>query len=137
MMGGIRLGRHDDPAGLLVQSMDNARAPGRPDGAQIIATVEQEGMRESVISGAFPGVNHHPGWLVDHDKVLVLVNNLERYLNRSQAGHRFRSEIEEEDVTGKKFLLGLDQLAVLRSDLSSFNGSLNRPPADFGKVAGQ
>ncbi len=76
--------RHHHKAGcILVQSVDNAGAQDAIYSRKIRA-VEQKRVYQSMGVVARRRMNHHPRFLVDHQKIGVFIDYLQRYVFRLQ-----------------------------------------------------
>ena len=85
-MGGFRLCTHHDARGQLVEPVHNAGALDPADAGQLTLTVMQKRIDERARPAARGGMHRHASWLVDHNQVCVLVQDVERdvlWLRRS------------------------------------------------------
>ncbi len=76
-MGAVVLGDHHDAARILVEAMNDAGAADSAYARQAIATMIYKGIDQRSRPVAVAGVNDEPGGLVDHDEIVVLVENVE------------------------------------------------------------
>ncbi len=104
------LGDHQQSAGILIQPMHNART--RHDGKR--RGVMEQGVEQRAVGVAAARMHHQPGCLVDHEYLLVLVQDHERNLLRSK---RARSDI--------RFCAQLDTLAAPNLVLGRSAGSVD------------
>lgn len=72
----VILGHHDGPRGVLVQPMHDPRPLDPPDAGEL-GTMGQKRIDEGTRSIAWAGMHHHARSLVDHQKMLVLIEDSE------------------------------------------------------------
>ena len=90
-MGGIGLGRHQNPGGFQIEAMDDAGPLGTPAGGKFSGAVMQERGGEGAGRATGAGMNGQTGGLVQDDYVVVFVQNVERdglglHMSRSRGG---------------------------------------------------
>ena len=77
-MRGISFGRHHNAACVLVEPMDNARALFPANAGQRIAAMGDERVDERCLTIAGSRMHHHAGRFVQHDELVVFVQNIQR-----------------------------------------------------------
>ena len=77
-VGGIVLGHYHEPAGVLVETMDDARPADPADSRQAGAAMGEKGVYQRSAAMPWCGVNDQAGRLVDHQEVGVLVDDPKR-----------------------------------------------------------
>ena len=77
LVGGVVLGHHHDPRGVLVEPMDDARPAHAADARQAVAAMGQQGVDQGVVGIAGRGMDDQPGRLVQHQQVGILVEDIE------------------------------------------------------------
>jgi 4-hydroxy-3-methylbut-2-en-1-yl diphosphate synthase IspG/GcpE len=82
----FRLGGDHHPGRIAVQSMHNTRALDAADPLQAIAAMKQQGIDQRAIGRTGSRMNHHAHRLVDHDQLVVLVEDIERDILRMRLG---------------------------------------------------
>jgi len=96
----VILGHDDATAGLLVETVDNARTMFFRSGREGDAVV-QEGIDESTLLVSCSDMNNHSCWFVDHDQIIILVKDLKRNVLRTGSCGRFgRLFHDDEDIAG-------------------------------------
>ena len=82
----VVLGHHDQPAGLFIEPMHDAGAQVAAGRRKRLEAIEQRVDQRSAVARVFilprPGMNHHPGRLVDHRQVGVLERHIQRNVFR-------------------------------------------------------
>jgi hypothetical protein len=76
-IGLLMLGDEQHPGGLLVQAVHQAR-PQHPSDPLQIRTMSQDGVDQGAGGMPRPGMHDHPGRLVDHQDVGVLIEDVQR-----------------------------------------------------------
>ena len=137
-----RLGDEQQTRGVLVDTVDEA------DGRvvyvnflifafshfRILLEVPGEGMEEGVFVVAVTGMNDQTGRLVDHEQVVVLIDDVERYvLRRDGVVMRFVVEQHLNDITGFDAVVGGHGLAV-DPHITRIRGRLDTVAARVGHV---
>ena len=78
LMGAVGLGRDDQAGGILVDAVDDAGPGDAADPRQAAAAMVEQGVDQRAVEIARRRVDDEPGGLVDHDQMLVLVDDGER-----------------------------------------------------------
>jgi len=109
----------------------------RPEGSTLIGklwAVCEKTMNQGPFRMAGPRMDHHSGSLVDHQKIIILEENIE--------GHRFGyqssrcldgGEVNSNSVTRTEFLTGLGQPAI-DQHLACFDNGLERTAGIIDKL---
>jgi len=84
VMGSVTLGHDDDPAGFLVESVDDAGTSGSANRTQVVSAMVEESVDEGVVSSAVARVNDHARGLVDNNEVFVLVKDIKGQFDWTQ-----------------------------------------------------
>ena len=77
-MGGVGLGGHHQPAGQLVEPVDDPRPADAPDPRKAGAAMGDQGVDQRPLRVPWRGVDHQAGLFVEHHHVLVLVDDRQR-----------------------------------------------------------
>ena len=74
--------------------MNNARTNHTVDGRKAPGTVIQQCVHKRALLISRCRMHHHTAWLVDHQKIVIFINNLQRYVLRL-CMHRLRRRNDE------------------------------------------
>ncbi len=85
-MRGLGLGDHDQPAGILVEAMHDARPAHAPDPGEARAAVSDQGIDKGPVRVAGGGMDDEPGGLVDDNQMCILETDIERHRLRRRRG---------------------------------------------------
>ncbi len=97
-VGPVVFRNHHQARCAAVESMDDTRAKGAADAAQIVYVVEQcVDERTRGMTGG--GVNHHTRWLVDNEKVGVVVHDVDIQSFGLGSGGDRRRDFEGDPIT--------------------------------------
>ena len=77
-VGGVGLGHHHQAAGVLVEPVHDARPLDAADAGEAVAAMGDQRVDQRAGGVAGGRMHHQPGWLVDDDEVVVLVDDVER-----------------------------------------------------------
>ena len=95
-MRAIVLGDHQEAARVLVEPVHDARPPHAADARQAVAAMGDERVDERAARMPRRRMHDEPGRLVDHDEVVVLVDDRERDRLRLRLGRRGRRHDERD-----------------------------------------
>ena len=140
-MGGVGLGDDHEAGGVFVEPMDNPGAPDPADPRETVAAARDQRVDEGAAGMAGRGMDDEPGRLVDDDKMLVLVDDVERQIlpDHGRIGWRRRLENDprafgeaERRIARRRAvdldLAGLDQR--LEPGARECDAALGRGPAE-------
>ena len=114
MVGCVIFGHHQQAAGVLVNTVHNAGADGAANAGQLPRTVVEQRIDQRAVRVAGCRVDNHPLRLVDHQKVVILIDNIQRdVLGYGLDGLRVE-QVNGIDSTGKDLFLFVDRRAVPR-----------------------
>ena len=82
----VVFGHDQTAAGFLVEPVDDARSRHAADAAEFPGAMMEQRIDERVFLVPGGGMNHQPGWLVQHEQRFVLKQNLERNVLRLRLG---------------------------------------------------
>ena len=128
MVGGFRLGDDQQPAGVFIEAMDNARPPNSADSGQTRAAMADQGVDESAVGVSRRGMNNQTGRLVDDDEMCVLETNVERDRLRYRACLFRLGEDNYEILTAANAECRLAQRRPITCDLAGFDHSFEPCP---------
>ena len=134
-VGGGRLGDDQESGRVLVQTVHDAR-PARSTDARRAGRMRQHrgGERASRMPG--PGMNDHPGWLVEHQHVLVLVHDRERDGLGLERLRRERRDLDLDPLAGGHVVGGL-ALRPVHANQSRVDQRLESGARHTGQLRGQ
>ena len=78
-MSPVMFGDHQQAGRVLVEPVHDARSPLAAYAGQAVAAMGDQGVDQRAILIAGGRVNNHAGGLVDHNQVVVLIDDIERY----------------------------------------------------------
>ena len=96
LMRAIILGDHQEAARVLVEPVHDARPPHAADARQAVAAMGDERVDERAARMPRRRMHDEPGRLVDHDEVVVLVDDRERNRLRLRLGRHDRRHDERD-----------------------------------------
>lgn len=103
----IGLGNDEKAGGVLVDAVDDARAGDTADARKLAAAMVEQGIDQSSVGIACSGMDDEPGGLVDHDQVLVLVDDVEWQVLGDGLGRRGFGHINQKWRAGRDLERGL------------------------------
>ena len=74
----LGLGHHHEPAGVLVEAMDDARPPNPADACEAVPAMREQGIDEGIVWIAGRRMHYEAGRLLEDEEVRVLVANVQR-----------------------------------------------------------
>ena len=98
-MGVVVLGDEHHAARVLVEAMDDAGAELAADAAQVVHVKEQR-VDERLVGVAGGGMDDQAGGLVDHDDVVVLVEDREREVLRLDGRRSGGGDVDLDRLAG-------------------------------------
>ena len=108
----VMLGDDQTTGGVFIETMHNARAFHSADARQAALAMVKQGVDQCAIGISCGGMNHHAGFFIEHDEVIVFKKNLQRNLLRScDVRHRL-GEIDRDDVTDFYGIARFRRLAI-------------------------
>ena len=120
-------------AGILVQAVNNAGTLYSANAGKISAMVKQ-GVHKSPVRVACSGVYYHAALLVQHDEMLVFVEDAQGELLRDSGGRlRFR-DVDVKSHADFHRCLRFAGRAVVRADRSAFDEALDASSREFRKM---
>ena len=112
-LGDLRLGHNHDAGGVLVDAVDEQGLDGLAVGGGLSAEVPEQGVDEGAVEVAEGGVDDHAGGLVDHDEVVVLIDDVDGdVLGEERERTRRVRQQDADDVVGVDAVVLLLGLAV-------------------------
>jgi hypothetical protein len=135
-MGGVVLGRHQATAGIFVQTMNNAGPRDPANAAELPAAVMEQGVDQRVLPVA-RGRMHHPSRrLVEHQQVVVFVEDVQRQvLGLGERGARLRA-LEDDGFARARVMRRFDDFP-LDTDVAFGQEPLNGAAREAGQLAAQ
>ena len=141
-MRSIGFGRYHDAACVLVEAVDNARALFPANTRQRVAAMGDERVDERCLTIAGRRMHHHARWLVQHDELVILVQNIQRDVLAGNGGfsgwwHGERNLVIRFDPPGRVFYRvgsAVAYRASFDSAGSGFDKRLQARAADFRRV---
>jgi len=73
----VILRRHHHPARVLIQPVNDSRSLHTADSGKLAPTVVQQRRHQRPPPASTPRVNDHPRCLINHDKILILIKDLQ------------------------------------------------------------
>ena len=110
-MHAVALTHHQDPGGILVDAMDDSRAQFTANAAQVCAVAEQR-IDQGTVGVARGRMHHHAGRLVDHDQMLVLIEDGQRNVLSNRPGLNWRRLPDDRFIPWTQLGAGLGGFAV-------------------------
>jgi len=98
-VGSIVLGHYHEPGRVLVEAMHDPRPLDTTDARQVLAVMEQ-GVDQGARGVARGRMNDHPGRLVEHEEITVLVDDIQGYLLGLDLHRYGRRLVDNHLVTG-------------------------------------
>ena len=100
LMGRIRFGHHQKPAGVFVNPVHNPRTFHPTHTREIFAAMGQKRINQCSRRRAWCGMHNHSGRLVDHNQVVIFKQNLKRNIFRQHVTfHGFR-QMDDNIIAG-------------------------------------
>lgn len=78
LMRGIRFRNHEEARRILIESVHNAGPPHAPDARKARPAMGNQRIYERALLMASTRMNHEPGGLIDDEKMLILIDDIER-----------------------------------------------------------
>ena len=136
-MNRIRLGRHQQAGGVLVQPVHDPRPLDAADPGQAAAAMVQQGIDQRAPLVARRGVHHHSGRFVDDNQMLILMDDIERDILRNWRSFNRRRHHHLDLVAGVQFFASLHHRLLVDADPSVCNERLKSRPRHIRRLAGQ
>ena len=76
-VGGVVFAGHQKSRGILVDSVDDSRPELPIDAGKAVPAVEQQGVYQGACAVACRRVHHHALGFIDHDEILILVDDVQ------------------------------------------------------------
>ena len=133
----IILGDHQEAARVLVEPVHDARPPDAADARQAVAAMGDERVDERAARMPRRRMHDEPCRLVDHDEVVVLVDDRERDRLRLRLGRRRRRHDERDARPGARLERRIAHDSIIDGDAPVADQRLQAAAREVGKGARQ
>ena len=82
LMCGVIFRHNEQTAGILINTMHNARSMFTVNARKTVTTVVHQCIYQRAVPVAGRRMHNHAAWLVDHHNICILINNIQRNILR-------------------------------------------------------
>ena len=134
LVGGVVLGDHQKAAGGLVDPVHNAGAHHPADGGKPPCTVVEQRVYQRAVRVAGRGVHHHSLGLVYHQKVIVLIHDLNGNILRRRAQGLCIRQLQPDALPGPELQI-FGRRRLLAAHAALFQQLLHRTARELQLLA--
>ena len=128
----VIFGRNQQPAGIFVNTVNNARTFHPSHSGQIIPAMVKQSIHQSAAESPRRRMNSHPRRLVDHNQVFVFIDHFQRNIFRLRLGGFRRRNFNLITVAGTNFIGIVCQHVVIAADHALLNQPLHLRAGNIG-----